>query len=166
MNELVSKRANEGREYPSRPLLGVGGFVFDEAGSLLMVRRPKEPARGRWSIPGGAVEVGETLRQAVVREVLEETGIVVEALGQVEVVERVLPDASGRIRFHYVLVDFLCRATDGRLIAGSDASAAEWVPAAEWQAEDCERIEGFTRPVLRSAWEMWLRHGSIDPIHL
>jgi len=92
-------------------------------GRLVLIRRGQEPLLGRWSLPGGSVELGETLEAAVAREVLEETGLVVEVGPVVEVFDRILPDEAGRARYHFVLVDYLCRPRDGRLAHGSDASA-------------------------------------------
>lgn len=158
------------REYPQRPLIGVGGIVFQRDGALLLVQRAKEPARGRWTIPGGLVEVGETLEAAVVREVHEETGLMVEPVAQIEIVERIDREqaqgenAAGRVRYHYVLADYLCRVTGGELKAASDAADARWVPAAEWQQEDSGWLEGWTRSVLMKAW--WRERndgrGSVD----
>ena len=96
------------REYPKSPLVGVGAVVFD-ADSVLLVRRAKAPLAGEWSLPGGAVELGETLEEAIVREVAEETGLRVMPLQVVKVFDHIDRDAEGGIRFHYVLVDFLCR---------------------------------------------------------
>lgn len=145
------------REFPAHPLIGVGAFVFATDGALLMIQRANEPARGKWSIPGGLVEVGETLHAAAVREVQEETGLRVEPVAMVEVVERILRDeaAAARIRYHYVLVDYLCRCTGGVLQAASDASDVRWVPASVWQSEASRYVEGFTRPVLQKAWLLW-----------
>ena len=145
------------REYPARPLMGVGAFVFDSDGALLMIQRAHEPARGKWSIPGGLVEVDESLHAAVAREVEEETGLTVEPVAMVEVVERIHRDEApdARVRYHYVIVDYLCRSTGHAITAGSDASNVRWVPAKEWQSENSPLIESFTRPVLSKAWQLW-----------
>ena len=156
----------DSREYPARPLVGVGAFVFDADGALLMIQRGHEPARGKWSIPGGLMEVGETLHAAVAREVEEETGLRVEPVAMVEVVERILRDESpdAQVRYHYVLVDYLCRPMGNAGDAGhaihavraaSYASDVRWVPAREWQSAHSTLIESFTRPVLQKAWRMW-----------
>ena len=115
-----------GREYPKRPLVGVGGVVI-EGDQVLLVRRAREPLRGQWSLPGGLVEVGEKLAEAVRREIAEETGLTVRVEGIVKVLDRITRDKEKRVRFHYVLVDFLCRVEGGELQAGSDVSAARWV---------------------------------------
>jgi len=96
-----------------------------------VVRRAGEPALGEWSIPGGVLELGETLRQGAAREALEETGIAVQCLDVVDVVDRILPDADGRPRYHYVLVDFLCRPQRGALRPGGDVSEARWITRQE-----------------------------------
>jgi 8-oxo-dGTP diphosphatase len=118
------------RQYPDRPILGVGAIVAD-CGRVLLVERGQEPLKGIWSLPGGAVEVGEYLKDAVRREVREETGLEVEPVSVVEVFERIMPDSNGRTEYHYVLVDYLCRAIGGVLKAESDVSDARWVPRAE-----------------------------------
>ncbi len=150
------------REFPPLPLLGVAGILFHADGSLLMVQRGQEPARGRWSIPGGLVEVGERLETAVAREIEEETGLRVEPLHLVELVERIHPDPANpvRIRYHYVLADFLCRITGGSLAAASDADDVRWVPAAEWQPESSPLVEAFARPILHKAWTLWQQSGA------
>jgi len=117
---------NEDRRYPTRPFLGVGALIFEGA-KILLVERGKEPLKGYWSLPGGILETGEKLEAAIRREVLEETGLEVEPLSIFEIFERIMPDAGGRPEYHYVLIDYLCRPTGGRLQAASDVSRAEWV---------------------------------------
>jgi 8-oxo-dGTP diphosphatase len=107
------------RNYPDQPIVGVGAVVFREA-EVLLVRRGKEPAYGEWSLPGGAVELGETLTEALRRELREETGIEVEILGLSACLERIFPDEAGKISYHYVLLDFLCRYVSGEPRPGSD----------------------------------------------
>ena len=116
------------REYPDRPIVGVGGVVIHK-GRALLIRRGSEPLRGEWSIPGGSLELGETLAEGVARELLEETGLVVRVLGQIEVFERIYNKKGGRAsrkkkrpRFHYVIVDYLCERVSGRPRAGSDVT--------------------------------------------
>lgn len=113
------------REYPETPLVGVGAIVI-EGDRVALVKRGHAPLQGKWSIPGGVLEVGETLRKAVVREVLEETGLTIEPGELLGVFERVLPDEHGRMKYHYVLIDFLCRRAAGELAAGDDAEDARW----------------------------------------
>jgi ADP-ribose pyrophosphatase YjhB (NUDIX family) len=108
-------------------VLGVGAVVLDGE-RVLLIRRAHEPLKGQWSLPGGGVELGETLEEAVCREVQEETGLRVEAGPIVEVLDRIMSDADGRIEHHFVLVDFVCRPLGGVLRSASDADAAEWVP--------------------------------------
>jgi len=110
--------------------VGVGGLIFD-AQRVLLVERGKEPLKGYWSLPGGLVETGESLEDAVRREVREETGLEVEPLSLFEVFERILPDAAGKTEYHYVLIDYLCKPVGGRLQASSDVSSVAWVLEAE-----------------------------------
>jgi mutator protein MutT len=118
------------REFPEAPIVGVGAVVIDGT-KVLLVRRANEPLKGEWSLPGGALEVGETLQQGVVREVLEETGVTVAPAGVVEILDRIVRDEeSGRVRYHYVLIDFVCRATAGSPRVGSDADEVRWVDRA------------------------------------
>ena len=111
------------RKYPKRPIVGVGAAVFDGA-SVVLIKRRFEPLQGRWSLPGGGLEVGETLEAGVAREIEEETGLIVSVGPVVEVFDRILLDDAGRVEYHFVLVDFLCRATGGTLAPGSDVSDA------------------------------------------
>jgi mutator protein MutT len=113
------------RDYPEHPLVGVGGVVLDGA-NVLLVRRAREPLQGEWSLPGGLVELGEELARALRREVLEETGLAVQVGEIVEVLDRILRDEQGKVRFHFVLVDFLCRVESGTLEAATDAAEACW----------------------------------------
>jgi 8-oxo-dGTP diphosphatase len=122
----VSSINRDSRRYPSRPFLGVGALIFDNE-KLLIVERASEPFKGYWSLPGGIVECGEKLEQGIRREVLEETGLEVEALSVFEIFERIIPDGEGRIEYHYVLIDYLCRPIGGRLSAASDVSQVAWV---------------------------------------
>ena len=113
------------REYPDCPLVGVGAVIVDD-GRVLLVKRGQAPLQGEWSIPGGKLELGETVRQAVRREVLEESGLQVEATELLGVFDRIVPDDNGRVRYHYILIDFLCRVLAGTLQPGSDAQDAGW----------------------------------------
>jgi ADP-ribose pyrophosphatase YjhB (NUDIX family) len=113
------------REYPESPLVGVGAVIVKES-RVLLIQRGTPPLLGEWSLPGGVLECGETLREAVAREVREETGLAVEPGEMLGVYERVIRDDEGRVRYHYVLIDFLCRAAGGDLKAGSDAADVRW----------------------------------------
>ncbi len=118
------------RPYPDRPVVGVGAVVLDE-GRVLLIKRGHAPLKGQWSLPGGGVEIGETLEQAIAREVLEETGLTIEVGPIVEVLDRISRDGDGRVEHHFVLVDFVCRPDGGVLRGGSDAEDAVWVALAE-----------------------------------
>lgn len=117
----------DNRRYPQRPVLGIGALIF-ERGRILLVERGKEPLKGYWSLPGGVLEIGETLEQGIVREVREETGLEVEPLKMLEIFERIIRDSQGAPEYHYVLIDYICRVTGGSLRAADDASRVAWVP--------------------------------------
>ena len=112
------------RTYPERPFVGVGIVVLDKD-SVLLVRRGKPPRKGMWSLPGGIQEVGETVFEAARREVQEETGLEVEILGLIDVVDSIHLDDDERVQIHYTLVDVLARGA-GDPVAGDDAAAAAW----------------------------------------
>lgn len=143
------------REYPENPLVGVGAVVVDAHGNdhrVLLIRRGQPPLLGEWSLPGGVLECGETLREAVVREAREETGLTVETGEMLGVYERVIRGDEGRVQYHYVLIDFLCRPVGGDLKAGSDAVAVGWftrdeLPALKlaYDANDVV-LKGLARP--------------------
>jgi len=118
------------REYPSHPVVGVGAVIVDD-GKVVLVKRRFEPLAGQWSLPGGRLELGEALEAAVAREVFEETGLEVEIGPVVEVFDRILLDPDRRVRYHYVLVDYLCRPIGGALAPGSDAADAALVDPAD-----------------------------------
>ena len=118
------------REYPDRPLVGVGAIIVD-AGRVALIKRGKPPLLGEWSIPGGMLELGETVRQGAEREALEETGLVVRTTELLGVFDRVVMDDAKRVQYHYVLVDFLCERISGELHAAGDASDARWFTAEE-----------------------------------
>ena len=121
------------REYPERPIVGVGAVVLD-GDRVLLVRRGNEPLKGEWSLPGGAVEAGETLETAIAREVLEETGLEVEVGPMIDVLDRIRLDPDGRVRYHFVLIDYLCRPTGGTLCCATDAGDATWAAIADLAA--------------------------------
>ncbi len=114
------------RRYPKHPLLGVGALIF-RGGSILLVERGREPLKGFWSLPGGLVETGEKLEDAVKREIREETGLRIQPLPAFEIFQRIITDASGRAEYHYVLIDYVCKVVGGKLCAGDDVSRVEWV---------------------------------------
>ena len=114
------------RRYPKHPLVGVGAILI-RRDRILMAQRGKEPLKGWWSLPGGALETGESLNDAVCREALEETGLIIRPLSVFEIFERIIRDAAGCPEYHYVLIDYLCRAAGGTLRPGDDACAVEWV---------------------------------------
>lgn len=118
------------REYPAFPICGVGVVCFKDD-LVLLVKRAKPPINWQWSIPGGRQELGETTREAGLRELLEETGVVARLLGLVDVIDTVREDAEGRVQFHYTLVDFAAEWVSGEPVADDDVSEACWVPIAE-----------------------------------
>src|SRR5580658_9232474 len=128
----MTRDANDRREFPERPIVGIGGIVID-GDRVLLVQRAAEPLKGQWSIPGGALELGESLTEGVARELLEETGVAVEPTEVVEVLNRVLKTPDGRVKYHYVLIDYLCRPLNAAEVpkAASDAGDARWVARAD-----------------------------------
>ena len=145
------------REYPERPVVGVGGVVI-EGGRALLIRRGSEPLRGQWSIPGGALELGESLQEGVMRELLEETGLQVRVLEMIEVFDRIYTEqadgGSGmaeRPRFHYVIIDYLCERVAGEARAASDVT--ELVFARDDELPRYQLTETATR-ILRKAFAM------------
>lgn len=139
-----------GRSYPSQPIVGVGAIVL-EGDTVLLVRRGRDPQKGLWSLPGGALELGETLHQGVAREMLEETGLEIRILEFVESFERITSDIAGRIEFHYVLLDYLCESLGGTLAAGDDAVEVAWVPRAELPRR---QLTADTLPVIERAFDL------------
>jgi 8-oxo-dGTP diphosphatase len=120
----------------ARPVVGVGAVIWNEKREIVLIRRGQPPRKGDWSIPGGRVEWGETLRDAILREIKEETGLTVEILAPIETCDAVTRDETGAVLRHYVLVDYTVRALGGELRAGSDAEDARWVPF--------EALSGYT----------------------
>jgi 8-oxo-dGTP diphosphatase len=122
--------ARPSRQYPAQPIVGVGAVIV-ERGKVVLVKRKYEPLAGQWSLPGGRLELGETLEAGLAREMVEETGLVVEVGPVVDVFDRILLDTERRVRYHYVLVDYLCRRAGGELTHGSDVAAVELVDPAD-----------------------------------
>jgi 8-oxo-dGTP diphosphatase len=118
------------REYPNQPIVGVGGVIISQ-GRALLIKRGGPPLEGQWSIPGGLLEIGETLMEGVRRELREETGIEVRPLELIEVFERIELDGNGKARYHYVVLDYFCEAVSGEAHAGSDVTDAAWARADE-----------------------------------
>ena len=135
------------REYPKRPLLGVGAIV-SRGDKVLLVCRAQEPCKGEWTFPGGLVELGETLRQAVERETYEETGIRIRAGEVLEVVDSLVKGSRGRLRFHYSIVDVISRYISGSPRPGDDVSEVAWVPVNKALRMP---LAGVTAKVLRKA---------------
>ena len=143
------------REFPDAPIVGVGGVVVDQ-GRVLLVQRGREPSRGKWTLPGGMLELGESLVQGVAREVEEETGLQVEALELVELIDRVVREETpegDRVRYHYVIADYLCRVVGGSLQAASDAEAVRWVERAEWNSHSALSLDPITVRVIEAGWQ-------------
>jgi 8-oxo-dGTP diphosphatase len=118
------------RDYPEHPIIGIGAVIVHDRRALL-VKRATEPLLGEWSVPGGALELGERLRDGTAREALEETGLTVEVGAVLDVFDSIFPDADGRTQYHFVLIDFLCTVISGEAVAGSDVSEVKWVTLAE-----------------------------------
>lgn len=138
------------REFPSSPIVAIGAVIVD-AGRVLLVRRGAEPLKDEWSLPGGALELGESLTDGLVREVREETGLEVEPVELVELLDRIYRDGN-RVRFHYVIADYLCRLAGGALHAASDAAEVRWAGRAEWSSHSALRIDPITSRVIEEGW--------------
>jgi 8-oxo-dGTP diphosphatase len=139
------------REFPETPLVGVGAVIVQE-GRVLLVQRGREPLKGHWSIPGGMVELGESLLAGVIREVKEETGLLVEPVELIELLDRIHRQGE-RVRYHYVIADYLCRVTGGDLKAASDADAVRWVERAEWNSHSAQVLDPITVRVIEAGWQ-------------
>lgn len=138
------------REYPERPLVGVGGVVI-AGGRTLLIKRGSAPLEGQWSIPGGMLELGESIAEGVRRELAEETGIEVRVLDLIEVFERVIPGEAGRTRYHFVILDYLCEMVSGEAKAASDVTDVAWA-----REDELERFQltAIATRVIKRAFEM------------
>jgi len=123
------------RLYPDQPVVGVGAVIINQ-GKIALIKRGNEPARGKWTIPGGLVELGESPEQAVVRETREETGLGVDNPSLMDVVSQVNLDEKGKIKYHYVIIDYLVHMKAGTAQAASDAVELRWVPFGEVEGYD------------------------------
>ncbi|MEM2108088.1 MAG: NUDIX hydrolase [Candidatus Bathyarchaeia archaeon] len=130
------------KEYPERPVVGVGAIIIND-GKILLEKRKSAPAKGKWSVPGGLVELGENIKQAVIREVKEETGLDVASPRLVDVVDHISLDEEGKIKYHFVIIDYFVKVKDGELRAASDADELRWVPLIE--VEKYDLTESFRR---------------------
>jgi mutator protein MutT len=138
------------RAYPDHPIVGVGAIII-RGEEVLLARRGNEPGYGEWSIPGGAVELGEKLEEAVAREVSEEVNVAVRVGEMVEVLERIFRDPAGKVHYHYVLVDFLCQHLSGEGSPSSDALEMKWVHLSEVSRYS---LPERTKRVIQKAFEM------------
>jgi 8-oxo-dGTP diphosphatase len=145
------------RRYPAYPLLAVGALIFGEEG-VLLVERGRPPLEGYWSLPGGLVETGERLEDALIREVSEETGLAVEPGRIATIFERIMPEASGRCEYHYVLVDFYCRVEGGDLRAGDDSKKVGWFPISDLGSL---KLTAGTLEVIEACWSRPTTHAYV-----
>lgn len=135
------------KEYPDRPLLGVGSVIVSD-GKVVLIRRGSDPDYGLWSIPGGLVEEGESLREAVARETLEETGIVVEVKEPLEILDRIVYDEEGQVKYHFVIIDYRADPIEGVLKESSDAIEARYVKLEDLKNyEITETVKNLLRSV-------------------
>jgi len=139
------------REYPSRPIVGVG-ILIRQGEEYLIIRRASEPDKGLWAIPGGLVEVGEGVKEAAAREAQEETGLEVEVTELLDVIDKIIRDDSGRIKYHFIIVDFMATPKGGVMKASSDALEARWV-----------KKEEFEQYQLTETFKMFLEHIGLWP---
>lgn len=158
MSEAMTKAMEIKREYPGHPIVGVGGVVIRD-NCVLLIRRGREPLKGEWSIPGGMLELGENMEDGVKREVLEETGLKIVPLEVLTVFDRIQKNGK-RVRYHYVIVDYVCRPTGGRLKSGSDVLDARWVKREELPRF---RITPKAAAVIADAFEWFAERRQASP---
>jgi 8-oxo-dGTP diphosphatase len=139
------------REFPAAPLVGVGAIIVSN-GRVLLVCRGREPLKGHWTLPGGVLELGESLVDGVKREIAEETGLEVEPIELVELLDRIHREGE-KVRYHYVIADYLCRVTGGQLRAASDADAVRWVERAEWNSHSALKLDPIAVRVIEKGWQ-------------
>jgi 8-oxo-dGTP diphosphatase len=135
------------REYPSQPIVGVGAIIVRD-GKILLAKRGSEPGKGKWSVPGGLVELGEKIEKAVVREVKEETNLDVETIRLVDAVNNIIKDSNGKLRFHFVILDFMAMLMGGTLQSSSDVVDTKWVGLEE--VEDYDLTDTFREFIKRN----------------
>jgi len=135
------------RRYPKHPLPGVGALILRRR-SILLVQRARNPLKGYWSLPGGLIEPGEKIEDALTREVLEETGLIVRPKQTFEIFERIILDSQGRAEYHYILHDYLCTVEGGELLAGDDAGRVAWVQREK--LKDLQLTEGTLEVIERA----------------
>lgn len=139
------------RSYPSAPMVGVGVITFNSENKVLLVKRGNEPSKGLWSLPGGLVELGERVREAGIREVIEECNIEIEPEDVISVVDLILEDSDGRVKYHYILIDYLAKYVGGELKPQSDVIDAAWFSRNELNQLDIPEV---TQNVLEKAFEL------------
>jgi 8-oxo-dGTP diphosphatase len=145
------------REFPTAPLVGVGAVIVDDQLRVLLIKRGAEPIKGSWTLPGGLLELGETLFEGVKREVAEETGLIVTPQAIVEAVDRIYMYSDGeksQVRYHYVVVDYWCRVIGGDLQPASDAAEVAWASRAEWKDSNFYSLDFIAVQVIEKGWHM------------
>lgn len=151
------------REFPTHPMIGVGAVILDGDGRVLLIKRATEPMKGYWSLPGGLLELGETLIEGVKREIREETGLIVTPRAIVEVVDRIYRSSDENrspVQYHYVVVDYWCQVAGGELQSASDASEVAWLSRDEWKDKNLHSLESITVQVIEKGWQMALEAGN------
>ncbi len=146
------------REYPMRPMVGVGAVIVRD-GKILLVRRASDPGRGKWSIPGGLVELGESTYEALVREVKEECGLDVEVDRLIDIMDVIVRTDNGRIKYHFVVIDFLVKLKGGSLQARDDVLEAKWIPLDDVEQYDLTRT---FRAFLKRNFQELKKYSSVE----